>query len=115
MMSLKEELDGTLDSSMSQVEEELGDAAGKSAVAQLSKPLAQLLANRQWWKVCWVYGDQQKYYRQLYGRKKNLSTLRSATGSGTGTGPSGGGGPGAGTGVLAPTFGTGDVAFYPYE
>ncbi len=41
-----------------------------------NRSLAQLLAQRQWWKVCWVYGDQQKYYRQLYGRKKNLSTLR---------------------------------------
>lgn len=44
---------------------------------QMHKPLAHLLAHRQWWKVCWVYGDQQKYYRQLYGRKKNLTTLRS--------------------------------------
>lgn len=73
-----------LDSSVSQVDED----DDKRSV--LSKPLAQLLANRQWWKVCWVYGDQQKYYRQLYGRKKNLSTLRSgatnpllASGNGT--------------------------------
>ena len=60
-----------LDSSVSQIDED----DDKRLV--LSKPLSQLLANRQWWKVCWVYGDQQKYYRQLYGRKKNLSTLRS--------------------------------------
>lgn len=25
---------------------------------------------KQWWKVCWMYGDQEKYYRQLYGRRK---------------------------------------------
>ena len=40
------------------------------------KPLASLLANRQWWKVCWVYGDQAKFYRQLYGTKKRLASLR---------------------------------------
>lgn len=28
-----------------------------------------LLMCRQWWKVCWIYGDQDKFYRQLYGRK----------------------------------------------
>lgn len=28
-----------------------------------------MLMCRQWWKVCWVYGDQEKFYRQLYGRK----------------------------------------------
>ena len=40
------------------------------------KPLSSLLANRQWWKVCWVYGDQAKYYRQLYGARKSLPILR---------------------------------------
>lgn len=25
---------------------------------------------RQWWRVCWIYGDQEKYYRQLYGAAK---------------------------------------------
>lgn len=58
-----------------------GGSGGGGALLQMHKPLAQLLANRQWWKVCWVYGDQQKYYKQLYGRKKNLTTLRSASGS----------------------------------
>lgn len=31
---------------------------------------------KQWWKVCWMYGDQEKYYRQLYGKKKpnNVNT-----------------------------------------
>lgn len=36
---------------------------------------ANVLMCRQWWKVCWVYGDQEKYYRQLYGRNRPLSTL----------------------------------------
>lgn len=29
---------------------------------------ANLLACRQWWKVCFLYGDQEKYYRQIYGK-----------------------------------------------
>lgn len=31
---------------------------------------ANILMCKQWWKVCWMYGDQEKYYRQLYGRSK---------------------------------------------
>ncbi|CAH0551531.1 unnamed protein product [Brassicogethes aeneus] len=30
---------------------------------------ANVLMCKQWWKVCWMYGDQEKYYRQLYGRR----------------------------------------------
>lgn len=29
---------------------------------------ANLLACKQWWKVCFLHGDQQKYYRQIYGK-----------------------------------------------
>lgn len=29
---------------------------------------ANLLACKQWWKVCFLYGDQEKYYRQVYGK-----------------------------------------------
>lgn len=58
-----------------------GGGGGGGTLLQMHKPLAHLLAHRQWWKVCWVYGDQQKYYRQLYGRKKNLTTLRSGQNS----------------------------------
>ncbi|KAH8372804.1 hypothetical protein KR009_005154 [Drosophila setifemur] len=29
---------------------------------------ANLLACKQWWRVCFLYGDQQKYYRQLYSK-----------------------------------------------
>ncbi|KAG8197222.1 hypothetical protein JTE90_011377 [Oedothorax gibbosus] len=35
---------------------------------------SSVLVCRQWWKVCWVYGDQYKLYRQLYGRKKTTTT-----------------------------------------
>lgn len=37
---------------------------------------ANILMCKQWWKVCWMYGDQEKYYRQLYGKKKlnNINT-----------------------------------------
>lgn len=31
---------------------------------------ANVLMCKQWWKVCWMYGDQEKYYRQLYGRRQ---------------------------------------------
>lgn len=31
-----------------------------------------MLMCKQWWRVCWMYGDQEKFYRQLY-RKKNTS------------------------------------------
>lgn len=50
--------------------------ANNREIVSASKPLSQLLANRQWWKVCWVYGDQTKFYRQLYGHRKTLNTLR---------------------------------------
>lgn len=29
---------------------------------------ANLLPCKQWWRVCFLYGDQEKYYRQVYGR-----------------------------------------------
>lgn len=32
---------------------------------------ANVLMCKQWWKVCWMYGDQEKYYRQLYGKRGN--------------------------------------------
>lgn len=35
---------------------------------------ANILMCKQWWKVCWMYGDQEKYYRQLYGKRK-LNTI----------------------------------------
>ncbi|KAJ9576682.1 hypothetical protein L9F63_025423, partial [Diploptera punctata] len=34
-----------------------------------------VLMCRHWWKVCWIYGDQEKYYRQLYGRRTTTSTV----------------------------------------
>lgn len=34
---------------------------------------ANLLMCRQWWKVCWIYGDQENYYRQLYGKRQSSS------------------------------------------
>lgn len=35
-----------------------------------SASTANVLMCKQWWKVCWMYGDQEKYYRQLYGKSK---------------------------------------------
>ncbi|QQP38338.1 Putative LOC100900085, partial [Caligus rogercresseyi] len=43
---------------------------------------------KQWWKVCFVYGDQRKYYRQLYGRRRSLTTLLGGSNSSTSSGPS---------------------------
>ncbi|KAL3198790.1 hypothetical protein MRX96_044272 [Rhipicephalus microplus] len=36
-------------------------------------PASKVLVCRQWWKVCWVYGDQYKQYRELYGRKRTTT------------------------------------------
>ena len=33
-----------------------------------------------WWRVCFVHGDQTKYYRKLYGRKSHVRTLRGGSG-----------------------------------
>ncbi|CAH0394990.1 unnamed protein product [Bemisia tabaci] len=35
----------------------------------IEKGSSNILMCRQWWKVCWIYGDQEKYYRQLYARR----------------------------------------------
>lgn len=29
---------------------------------------ANLRVCKQWWKICFLQGDQEKYYRQIYGR-----------------------------------------------
>ncbi|CAG9832497.1 unnamed protein product [Diabrotica balteata] len=41
---------------------------------------ANVLMCRQWWKVCWMYGDQEKYYRQLYGKKSEQGDKSSKKG-----------------------------------
>jgi hypothetical protein len=38
---------------------------------------ANLLACRQWWKVCFLYGDQEKYYRQIYGKAASQRIAKS--------------------------------------
>ncbi|CAG9127631.1 unnamed protein product [Plutella xylostella] len=35
---------------------------------------ANIMMCKQWWRVCWLHGDQEKYYRQLYGRRKMTHT-----------------------------------------
>ena len=30
--------------------------------------------NKQWWRVCFVHGDQTKFYRQLYGKRAAIRT-----------------------------------------
>lgn len=52
-------------------------------------PSSNVLMCRQWWKVCWMYGDQEKYYRQLYGATKKQSSSASAFGINDGGGGGG--------------------------
>lgn len=35
-----------------------------------------VLMCKQWWRVCWMYGDQEKFYRQLYGRRDGAGTAK---------------------------------------
>lgn len=41
---------------------------------------ANLLACKQWWKVCFLYGDQEKYYRQIYGQAASQRLAQSKIG-----------------------------------
>ncbi len=38
-----------------------------------ARPLLGL--GRPWWNLCFVHGDQTKYYRQLYGKRRPIRTL----------------------------------------
>lgn len=40
----------------------------QSSTSDTTPKTANLLACKQWWKVCFIKGDQEKYYRQIYGR-----------------------------------------------
>ena len=31
---------------------------------------------RPWWNLCFVYGDQTKYYRQLYGKRTQIRRIQ---------------------------------------
>jgi hypothetical protein len=46
----------------------------------MSGPLAPAGGLPSWWKVCFVYGDQTKVYRKLYGRKSHVRSLKSYAG-----------------------------------
>ncbi|XP_065305462.1 protein prickle-like isoform X1 [Dermacentor albipictus] len=48
---------------------------GRQTTIAGTVPASKVLVCRQWWKVCWVYGDQYKQYRELYGRK-TTTTVR---------------------------------------
>jgi hypothetical protein len=45
-------------------------------VTTLMKPEQRTMMCKQWWNFCFVYGDQTKYYRQLYGKRKPITTLQ---------------------------------------
>ena len=46
--------------------------------ADYDRPLVPSIPN--WWRVCFVHGDQTKYYRKLYGRKSHVRNLRGGSG-----------------------------------
>lgn len=50
----------------------MGDESGRAVV----RPVRQQAGLPNWWKVCFVHGDQTKYYRKLYGRKSQVRSLR---------------------------------------
>jgi hypothetical protein len=41
---------------------------------------ARNMLGRPWWNLCFVHGDQTKYYRQLYGKRRPIRTLQQQTG-----------------------------------
>lgn len=61
---------------------EAPSAAAGVAATPPQPPLARaknILACKQWWRTCFLYGgDQEKYYRQIYGEAA-LRRLRSST------------------------------------
>lgn len=46
-----------------------GDMSTNVLKRENTSSSANVLMCKQWWKVCWMYGDQEKYYRQLYGKR----------------------------------------------
>ena len=52
--------------------------AASSSSTALAKPDARLAlfnSRKQWWNLCFVYGDQTKYYRQLYGKRRQINRI----------------------------------------
>ncbi|XP_037954429.1 protein prickle [Teleopsis dalmanni] len=53
-----------------------------SSIEPVVPRTANLLACKQWWRVCFLYGDQQKYYRQVYGKAAAQRLALSSTAAG---------------------------------
>ena len=47
-----------------------------SNLGGMRQETANLLMCKQWWKSCWVYGDQYKQYKHLLSKRAKLNTLR---------------------------------------
>ena len=58
------------------------DGGDRALVKELRPGSAALPSIPNWWKVCFVHGDQTKYYRKLYGRKSHVRNLRGGDTSG---------------------------------
>lgn len=89
-------------------------SSSSSSPAGHSKATASsnVLMCRQWWKVCWMYGDQEKYYRQLYGAAKKSSPSSPASAFG-GVGGVGGGGGGGGRATVMELQQMSTLSFVP--
>lgn len=55
----------------------IADTSNRSAAGSNNNP-KQLVVCRQWWKVCWVYGDQYKQGQKLYQAQKRILAKGSA-------------------------------------
>ena len=53
---------------MNQIQQSTGSHNKMSTAEPVLPRTANLLACKQWWRVCFLYGDQQKYYRQVYSK-----------------------------------------------
>lgn len=56
-----------------------GPAISNNVYKRENPASANVLMCKQWWKVCWMYGDQEKYYRQLYGKRSGENIAKSFT------------------------------------
>ena len=50
--------------------------ASDQALMKSSDAARSLLLTRPWWNLCFVHGDQTKYYRQLYGKRTQIRRLQ---------------------------------------
>lgn len=75
---------------------------------------ANLLACKQWWRVCFLYGDQEKYYRQIYGKAASQRIAASGR-NGMGGGMADSSSDTTTTSATAGRFGSGAPTLFPVK